>query len=139
MEKITTLVCMRQTDPLSSGCHVASTSRAKGQTKLLARKLTPKAFTNLDSTSLGLFHLYQIASVSSTHCAKMSNLSEQLEEIKTALALDTKTNKPLAYSTLLHLQEQSSSSPASIQVLAEFTLSLVPLIVTDVHDDDEEM
>lgn len=69
----------------------------------------------------------------------MSNLSEQLEEIKTALALNTKTNKPLAYSTLLHLQEQSSSSPASIQVLAELTHSLVPLIVTDVHDDDEEM
>lgn len=69
----------------------------------------------------------------------MSNLSEQLEEIKIILASNSKSSKPLAYSTLLHLQEQSSNTLASIKVLAEISQSLIPLIVADVHDDDEEM
>ncbi|KAL5547772.1 hypothetical protein UlMin_003003 [Ulmus minor] len=67
----------------------------------------------------------------------MSNFSEQLEEIKSSIS--SNTNKSFAYSTLLYLQEQSSSSPASIQTLAESSPSLIPLIVADVHEEDEEI
>lgn len=67
----------------------------------------------------------------------MSNFSDQLDEIKTLLS--SNINKAFAYSTLLHLQEQSSNTQASIQILAESCQSLIPLIVADVHEDDEEM
>ncbi|XP_015894129.1 uncharacterized protein LOC107428164 isoform X1 [Ziziphus jujuba] len=67
----------------------------------------------------------------------MSNFSDQLDEIKTLLS--SNINKAFAYSTLLHLQEQSSNTQASIQILAESCQSLIPLIVADVHEDDEEI
>lgn len=69
----------------------------------------------------------------------MSNFSDQLDEIKTLLSSNIKTNKSFAYSTLLHLQEQSSNTQASIQTLAESSQSLIPPIVADVHDEEEEM
>ncbi|PON77071.1 Telomere-associated protein Rif [Parasponia andersonii] len=67
----------------------------------------------------------------------MSNFSDQLHEIKASIS--SGTNKSFAYSTLLYLQEQSTNSSASIQALAEAAPSLVPLMVADVHDQDEEI
>lgn len=69
----------------------------------------------------------------------MSNFSDQLEEIKTLISSGTKANKSFAYSTLLHLQEQSSDSHGLIQTLALGSQSLLYWIVADVHDEDEEM
>ena len=66
----------------------------------------------------------------------MSNSSDQLEEIKTLISSGSKC---LAYSTLLHFQEQSSGDPTSIQVLAGISQTLLSLIVADISDDDEEM
>ncbi|XP_061991609.1 uncharacterized protein LOC133709758 isoform X2 [Rosa rugosa] len=67
----------------------------------------------------------------------MSNLSDQLEEIKSLISSPTKSNKSLAYSTLSHLQQQSSD--ALIQTLALSSQSLLRRIVADIHDDDEEI
>ncbi|KAL6974136.1 hypothetical protein U1Q18_028319 [Sarracenia purpurea var. burkii] len=71
----------------------------------------------------------------------MAKFYDQLEEIKTLLSSKTKSNKPLAYSTLLNLQEQSSSSAdhSLIQLLADASSSLVSLILIDISDDDEEI
>ncbi|KAK4573584.1 hypothetical protein RGQ29_031509 [Quercus rubra] len=66
----------------------------------------------------------------------MSNSSDQLEEIK---ALISSGSKCLAYSTLLHFQEQSSGDPTSIQALAGISQTLLSLIVADISDDDEEI
>ena len=66
----------------------------------------------------------------------MSNSSDQLEEIKTLISSGSKC---LAYSTLLHFQEQSSGDPTSIQALAGISQTLLSLIVADISDDDEEM
>ncbi|KAI8570688.1 hypothetical protein RHMOL_Rhmol01G0055200 [Rhododendron molle] len=75
---------------------------------------------------------------------KMADFSDQIEEIKTLLssAATTKSQKPVAYSTLLHLQEQSSSAtgdPSLIQSLADASLALLPPILADIFDDDEEI
>lgn len=75
---------------------------------------------------------------------KMANFSDQIDEIKTLLSSDatTKSQKPVAYSTLLHLQEQSSSAtgdPSLIQTLADASLALLPPILADIFDEDEEM
>ncbi|ONH98431.1 hypothetical protein PRUPE_7G248700 [Prunus persica] len=71
----------------------------------------------------------------------MSNFSDQLDEIKYLIssASGTKANKSFAYSTLLHLQQQSSDSHASIQKLARTSQSLIHPIVADIQDDDEEI
>ena len=66
----------------------------------------------------------------------MADFSDQLEEI---LISSSTANKAFVYSSLLYLQEQSSHNPASIQTLAHATPSLIPPIVADVHDRDEEM
>nr|XP_023896732.1 uncharacterized protein LOC112008629 [Quercus suber]POE55596.1 telomere-associated protein rif1 [Quercus suber] len=66
----------------------------------------------------------------------MSNSSDQLEGIK---ALISSGSKCLAYSTLLHFQEQSSDDPTSIQALAGISQTLLSLIVADISDDDEEI
>ncbi|KAK7860441.1 telomere-associated protein rif1 [Quercus suber] len=66
----------------------------------------------------------------------MSNSSNQLEEIKTLISSGSKC---LAYSTLLHFQEQSSDDPTSIQALAGIPQTLLSLIVADISDDDEEI
>ncbi|XP_022731689.1 uncharacterized protein LOC111286137 isoform X8 [Durio zibethinus] len=68
----------------------------------------------------------------------MSNITDQIEEIKTLISSNSKTNQSLGYSTLLHLQEQSSDSP-SIQALAQSSRHLIALIVSDIHDEDEEI
>ncbi|KAH7861068.1 hypothetical protein Vadar_021271 [Vaccinium darrowii] len=74
----------------------------------------------------------------------MANFSDQIEEIKTLLSSTSSTTsqKPVAYSTLLYLQEQSSSAtgdPSLIQCLADASLSLLLPILTDIFDDDEEI
>ena len=66
----------------------------------------------------------------------MSNSSDQLEEIK---ALISSGSKCLAYSTLLHFQEQSGDDPTSIQALAGISRTLLSFIVADISDNDEEM
>lgn len=69
----------------------------------------------------------------------MLNFSDQLDEIKSLIYSGTKANKSFAYSTLLHLQQQSSDSRASIQTLVRTSQSLIHPIVADIQDDDEEM
>ncbi|XP_052200008.1 uncharacterized protein LOC127806635 [Diospyros lotus] len=71
----------------------------------------------------------------------MADFIEQLEEIKTLLSSNAKANRPFAYSSLLHLQEQSSSSadPSLIHSLANASRSLLSSILADVSDDDEEI
>lgn len=69
----------------------------------------------------------------------MSNFSNQLEEIRTLISSNTKTDKSSAYSTLMHLQEQANDCPSSIQSLAESSKSLIPLVVADIDVEDEEM
>ncbi|KAK9269163.1 hypothetical protein L1049_000932 [Liquidambar formosana] len=69
----------------------------------------------------------------------MADFQNQLEEIKTLLSSNTKANKPFAYSTLLHLQEQSSNNPSSIQTLAQSSHTLLSQIIADISDDDEEI
>ena len=67
----------------------------------------------------------------------MSNFSDQLQRIKSSIS--SGINKSFAYSTLLYLQEQSTNSSIAVQTLAETTPSLIPLLVADVHDQEEEM
>ncbi|XP_059635152.1 uncharacterized protein LOC132277329 [Cornus florida] len=69
----------------------------------------------------------------------MEKFSGQLEEIRTLLSSNTKAHKPFAYSTLLHLQEQSSTDPSSIQLLADSSRALLSPILTDISDADEEI
>ncbi|OMO57725.1 Armadillo-type [Corchorus olitorius] len=69
----------------------------------------------------------------------MSNLNDQIEEVKTLLSSNSNTNKSFGYSTLLHFQEQSSDSPPSIQALCQSSRSLIDLIIADIHDEDEEI
>ncbi|XVF34599.1 hypothetical protein REPUB_Repub18cG0072500 [Reevesia pubescens] len=69
----------------------------------------------------------------------MSNFSDQIEEIKTLMSSNSKTNRSFGYSTLLHLQEQSTDSAPSIQALAQSSRCLIALIIADIHDEDEEI
>lgn len=70
---------------------------------------------------------------------EMANFTEQLEEIKTLLSSHSMSNKPFAYSTLLHLQEHSTSDPSLIQSLANLSHSLLSSILMDIFNGDEEM
>ncbi|GAV88198.1 Rif1_N domain-containing protein [Cephalotus follicularis] len=69
----------------------------------------------------------------------MSKISDQLEQVKNIMFSTSKANKSFAYSTLLHFQEQSSDDTSSIQTLVDNTPNLVPVIVSDIFDDDEEI
>ncbi|KAM1089863.1 hypothetical protein ACFX19_017782 [Malus domestica] len=70
----------------------------------------------------------------------MSGFSDQLEEIKSLISsAATKANKSFAYSTLLHLQQQSSDCHDSIQMLARSCRSLIRPTVADVRNNDEEI
>ncbi|KAL8136082.1 uncharacterized protein LOC141713639 [Apium graveolens] len=67
----------------------------------------------------------------------MANFTDQLKKIETLLT--TSTEKPFAYSTLLHLQEQATNDPALIQLLVDSFDSLVSFILSDVSTLDEEI
>ncbi|XP_025015352.2 uncharacterized protein LOC8272219 [Ricinus communis] len=69
----------------------------------------------------------------------MSSFSDQMEEIKSLIHSNSKENKSLAYSTLLHLQEQSNNHSSSIQTLANSSHTLISLISVDISNDDEEI
>ncbi|KAA8522989.1 hypothetical protein F0562_009412 [Nyssa sinensis] len=69
----------------------------------------------------------------------MATFSDQLVEVKTLLSSNTKSHKPFAYSTLLHLQEQSNTDASLLQSLADSSRALLSLILTDISDDDEEI
>ncbi|KAK1403513.1 Telomere-associated protein Rif [Heracleum sosnowskyi] len=77
----------------------------------------------------------------------MANFTEQLKKMKTLLTTSTSTaashhqisEKPFAYSTLLHLQEQATNDPALIQLLADSFDSLISFILVDVSAHDEEI
>ncbi|XP_060172031.1 uncharacterized protein LOC132603135 isoform X2 [Lycium barbarum] len=65
----------------------------------------------------------------------METFKEQLEQIETILS----SNKQLAYSSLLHLQQQSGTDPSLVRLLADSCSIIVPYIVVDVSDNDEEI
>ncbi|XVE63683.1 hypothetical protein DITRI_Ditri07aG0039100 [Diplodiscus trichospermus] len=69
----------------------------------------------------------------------MSNFIGQIEEIKTLISSNSKTNKSFGYSTLLHFQEQSSDGSPSIQALVQSSQCLIALVVADIHDEDEDI
>ncbi|KAK8319327.1 hypothetical protein V6Z12_A13G235600 [Gossypium hirsutum] len=68
-----------------------------------------------------------------------SIISNQIEEIKIFISSNSKTDQSLGYSTLLHFQEQSSDSPPSIQALIQSSRCLINSIVSDIHNEDEEI
>ncbi|XP_016448044.2 uncharacterized protein LOC107773110 [Nicotiana tabacum] len=65
----------------------------------------------------------------------METFKEQLEQIHTFLS----SNKPLAYSTLLHLQQQSGTDSSFVQLLADSSSIIVPYILVDIFNNDEEI
>ena len=79
----------------------------------------------------------------------MANLRDQLEEIKAMLGARNSSSNPQkphksnAYSTLLSLQEQATTtnddSSSFIQLLGDSANVLVSSFGTDILDDDEEM
>ncbi|XP_063947095.1 uncharacterized protein LOC108216890 isoform X2 [Daucus carota subsp. sativus] len=77
----------------------------------------------------------------------MANFLEQLAKIKTLLTTSASTaashhqisEKALAYSTLLHLQEQATDDPALIQSLADSCNYLISFILVDISSHDEEI
>ncbi|GMH04553.1 hypothetical protein Nepgr_006393 [Nepenthes gracilis] len=68
----------------------------------------------------------------------MSKLVEELEQIKTLILSTRISDRLFAYSTLLHLQEQSSSDDYSIRLLAECTRVLLSPVIADIQEEDEE-
>ncbi|KAF8407155.1 hypothetical protein HHK36_006281 [Tetracentron sinense] len=70
---------------------------------------------------------------------KMTNFDDQIKEIETLLSSNTRADKSFAYSTLLHLQEQSSNDSSAIHALSERSHSLLSLILPCISDDDEEI
>ncbi|KAL5850611.1 hypothetical protein ACOSQ4_008624 [Xanthoceras sorbifolium] len=69
----------------------------------------------------------------------MSSSCHQLEEIKTLISSNSKSNKSFGYSSLLYFQEHSNSNPSSVQALAQSYRCLIGSIVADISDDDEEI
>ncbi|XP_028790462.1 uncharacterized protein LOC114746403 [Neltuma alba] len=69
----------------------------------------------------------------------MSNSSDEIHHIKSLITSNDKWNKSLGYSTLLHFQQHSAHNPSSIQSLTECSQVLICSIVSDIHDDDEEV
>ncbi|KAL2534846.1 Rif1 N domain-containing protein [Abeliophyllum distichum] len=65
-----------------------------------------------------------------------SKLKDQIEEIKGLLS---SRNKPLAYSKLLHFQQQSTENTSSIQILADSIHAILSSIVVDIAHYDEEI
>ncbi|XP_015081032.1 uncharacterized protein LOC107024552 [Solanum pennellii] len=65
----------------------------------------------------------------------METFEEQFDQITTLLS----SNKPLAYSTLLHLQQQSGADPSLVKLLADSSSIIVSYIISDVSDNDEEI
>ncbi|KAI9117300.1 hypothetical protein K1719_011466 [Acacia pycnantha] len=69
----------------------------------------------------------------------MSNSSDEIHQIKSLITSNDKSNKTLGYSLLLHFQQHSAQNPSSIQSLAECSHTLICSVVSDIHDDDEEI
>lgn len=76
----------------------------------------------------------------------MGDSMTQLDELKTTLLsslenFNTKSEKSCLYSTLLQLQEQSTSItiPSLLQLLAYSSHVLLLSMVIDISDDDDEM
>lgn len=65
-----------------------------------------------------------------------SESKEQIEEIKGLLS---SKNKPLAYSKLLHFQQQSTEDTSSIQILVDSIHDILSPVVVDIANYDEEM
>lgn len=69
----------------------------------------------------------------------MSIVSAKLEEIEALVFSQSNASKSAAYSTLLHIQEQSTSDYSTVQELAESSRRLISFIVADSLNEDEEM
>ncbi|XP_050203964.1 uncharacterized protein LOC126654003 [Mercurialis annua] len=69
----------------------------------------------------------------------MLNFSDEVEEIKSLINSNYKENKSVAYSSLLHLQEQSNNHSSSVQALANSSHTLIASITADISIDDEEI
>lgn len=73
----------------------------------------------------------------------MGDFTTQFDELKTLLSScasnNSKSEKSLLYSTLLQLQEHSTTDHSLLQSLADSSHVLLSLMVNDVSHDDEEM
>ncbi|XP_022987582.1 uncharacterized protein LOC111485102 isoform X1 [Cucurbita maxima] len=69
----------------------------------------------------------------------MLDILNRLEEINTLICSGVKANKSLAYSTLLQIQQVSTTSHTSIDALAKFSRDSIQRIVSDTQDEDEEI
>ncbi|XP_054821010.1 uncharacterized protein LOC129319925 isoform X2 [Prosopis cineraria] len=69
----------------------------------------------------------------------MTNSSDEIHQIKSLITSNDISIKSLGYSTLLHFQQHTAHNPSSIQSLAECSRTLICSMVSDIHDDDEEI
>ncbi|KAF5203455.1 Telomere-associated protein rif1 [Thalictrum thalictroides] len=69
----------------------------------------------------------------------MEEFSNQIEEIKTLITSNSKSDKSFGYSTLLHLQEQSTQHPSAIEALSKHVCHLILSIIADISVEDEEI
>ncbi|XP_010906734.1 uncharacterized protein [Elaeis guineensis] len=60
-------------------------------------------------------------------------LRREIEEIKTL------ADRSTAYAALLHLQRLSADDPSSMEALSLHSPSLIPLVLSDIHRQDEEI
>ncbi|XP_038987497.1 uncharacterized protein LOC103719546 [Phoenix dactylifera] len=60
-------------------------------------------------------------------------LRREIEEIKTL------ADRSMAYAALLHLQHCSADDPSSMEALSLCSPSLIPLLLSDIHRQDEEI
>ncbi|XP_047309165.1 telomere-associated protein RIF1-like [Impatiens glandulifera] len=71
----------------------------------------------------------------------MANFSMKLEELKSHLSSNSKSNKSFAYSTFSNLQEESCSGadPSCIKLISDSAPDFLPYILSDITDLDEEI
>lgn len=73
----------------------------------------------------------------------MGDVTNQLDELKTLLSscagINSKSDKSSAYSTLLQLEEHSTTDPSVLQSLADLSHVLLSSMANDISDDDEEI
>ncbi|KAI3714852.1 hypothetical protein L6452_21812 [Arctium lappa] len=73
----------------------------------------------------------------------MGDVTNQLDELKTLLSscagINSKSDRSSAYSTLLQLEEHSTTDPSLLKSLADSSNVLLSSMANDISDDDEEI
>ncbi|PIA42357.1 hypothetical protein AQUCO_02000070v1 [Aquilegia coerulea] len=69
----------------------------------------------------------------------MAEFNNQIDEIKTLITSNSKSDKSIGYSMLLHIQEQSIQHSSAIEALSKRVCHLLLSIIADISDEDEEI